>query len=163
MKHDGLHVVILLLYVDDIILTSSSSTQIQEVVTNLGTLFDLKDMRQLTYFLGLHIQYKENGDLCVNQTKYAKELLIKAGMKHCKPSPPPSKPHTQLLISEGTPLLDPTLYRSLVGALQYLTFARLDIAHVVGVVCQFMHQPLTLIITWLKEYCDISGAHYNVV
>ncbi|XP_048425022.1 uncharacterized mitochondrial protein AtMg00810-like [Pyrus x bretschneideri] len=98
-------------------------------------------MGQLTYFLGLQIQYKENGDLCVNQTKYAKELLINAGMEHCKPSPTPSKPHTQLLISEGTPLSDTTLYRSLVRALQYLTFTRPDIAHVVGVVCQFMHQP----------------------
>lgn len=58
-------------------------------------------MRQLTYFLGLQIQYKENVDLFVNQSKYAKALLIKAGMKHCKPSLIRSKPHTQLLISEA--------------------------------------------------------------
>lgn len=78
----------------------------------------------------------------INQTKYAKELLVKAGMEHCKSSPTPAKPHTQLLVAEGTPLPDPTLYRTLVGALQYLTFTRPDIAHSVSVVCQFMQQPM---------------------
>ncbi|XP_048436131.1 uncharacterized mitochondrial protein AtMg00810-like [Pyrus x bretschneideri] len=62
-------------------------------------------------------------------------------MENCKPALTPSKPHSQLLVTEDTPLPDATLYRSLVGALQYLTFTQTDIAHSVGVVYQFMHQP----------------------
>ncbi|XP_070676266.1 uncharacterized mitochondrial protein AtMg00810-like [Malus domestica] len=98
-------------------------------------------MGNLTYFLGLQIQYHAYGSLFVNQSKYTKELLKKAGMEHCKPTSTPSKPHSQLLTTEGTPLSNPTQYRSLVRALQYLTFTRPDIAHSVNVVCQYMTNP----------------------
>ncbi|KAM2445291.1 secreted RxLR effector protein 161-like [Malus domestica] len=62
-------------------------------------------------------------------------------MESCKPCPTPCKPHTQLLKDEGVPLPDPKLFRSLVGALQYLTFTRPDIAFVVNYACQFMATP----------------------
>lgn len=100
-------------------------------------------MRRLTYFLGLHIQYKSDGSLFINQSKYARELIDKAKMSSCKPALTPSKPHTQLLVTEGTHMEDPTLYRSIVGALQYLTFTRPDTSHAVNVVCQYMTQPTT--------------------
>ncbi|KAB2635714.1 hypothetical protein D8674_026248 [Pyrus ussuriensis x Pyrus communis] len=48
-----------------------------------------QDMGRPTYFLGLHIQHKSNGDMFIT------------GMENCRPAPTPSKPHTQLLISEG--------------------------------------------------------------
>ncbi|RVW19989.1 Retrovirus-related Pol polyprotein from transposon RE1 [Vitis vinifera] len=48
---------------------------------------------------------------------------------------------SQHLTSDGTAFSDPTLYRSLVGALQYLTITRPDIAHVVNSVSQFLHAP----------------------
>ncbi|XP_068319709.1 uncharacterized mitochondrial protein AtMg00810-like [Pyrus communis] len=62
-------------------------------------------------------------------------------MENCRPAPTPSKPHTQLLISEGQPLPEPSFYRSIVRAFQYLTFTRPDIAHSVNVVCQCMKNP----------------------
>ncbi|KAM1147908.1 hypothetical protein ACFX19_040240 [Malus domestica] len=65
-------------------------------------------------------------------------------MENCKFTSTPSKPHTQILAGEGTPLSDPSHYRSIVGALQYLTFTRPDIAHSVNMVCQFMAQPTDL-------------------
>ena len=142
VKTDGEDIVMLLLYVDDIILTGSNITKVQGVITALSEIFDLKDMGRLTYFLGLHIQYKDNGDMFLSQTKYAQELIKRAGMENCRPAPTPSKPHTQLLLSAGHPLSDPSLYRSIVGALQYLTFTRPDIAHSVNVVCQYMTAPI---------------------
>lgn len=116
---------LLLLYIDGIILTGSSVFKIQSVITNLATIFYLKDMGILTYFLGLHIQYQPDGSLLVNQLKYANELLKKVGIESCKPTTTTSKPHSQLLVAEGTLLADPTQYRSLVSAFQYLTFTRL--------------------------------------
>ncbi|KAM0982243.1 hypothetical protein ACFX2A_015487 [Malus domestica] len=141
VKVCGNDVVILLLYVDDIIITGSSSFLIQQVIAELSSAFDMKDMGKLTYFLGLQITYKDNGDIFINQSKYVTDLLHKAGMINCRPCSTPSKPHTQLLKDEGEPLADPTVYRSLVGALQYLTFTRPDIAYAVNYACQFMTTP----------------------
>ncbi|KAM1957617.1 hypothetical protein ACFX15_003101 [Malus domestica] len=124
-------------------------------------------MGRLTFFLGLHIQYREDGSLIINQSKYAKELLKKAGIETCKPTSTPSKPHTQLFKKEGTPLSDPSHYRSLVKALQYLTFTRPDIAHVVNMACQFMTFPTDLhmhlvkrILRYLKGKLNY-GLHYK--
>ncbi|CAN6717967.1 unnamed protein product [Malus baccata var. baccata] len=128
VKQDGADVIILFLYVDDIILTGSSSQKVQEVITELAAVFELKDMGRLTYFLGLQVQYKVNGDIFIRQSKYIKDLLHKAGMDSCKPA--------------TTPLLaDPSLYGSLVSLLQYLTFTRPDIAFAVNLECQFMVSP----------------------
>ncbi|XP_020411466.1 uncharacterized protein LOC109946845 [Prunus persica] len=98
-------------------------------------------MGKLTYFLGLQASYPTPGAIFVNQTKYARDLLHKAGMTICKPCPTPCKPHTQVLSTDGEPLKDPTLYRNIVGALQYLTFTRPDIAYSVNTVCQYMTNP----------------------
>ncbi|XP_021834587.1 uncharacterized protein LOC110774362 [Prunus avium] len=104
-------------------------------------------MGKLTYFLGLHIDYNAESDIFVSQKKYATELLHKAGMSSCRPCSTPSKPHTQVLQSEGTLLSDPSLYRSVVGALQYLTFTRPDLSYAVNSVCQYMTAPTE--IHWL--------------
>ncbi|KAM2282341.1 hypothetical protein ACFXTI_031570 [Malus domestica] len=109
--------VLLLLYVDNIILTGSNPIKIQVVIDDLAGVFNLKDMGRLSYFLGLHIQYKDDGSVFITQTKYAKDLLKKAGMDNCKPSSTPSKPHTQVLTGEGSLLSEPSHYRSIVGAL----------------------------------------------
>ena len=144
-------VVILLLYVDDIIITGSQSGLVQEMIDKLGDVFDMKDMGLLTYFLGLQITYKDNGDLFISQSKYVKDLLHKASMDSCKPCNTPCKPHTQLFKDEGTLLPDPTLFRSLVGALQYLTFTRPDIAFAVNYACQFMSTPTDLHLGLVKR------------
>lgn len=59
--------VILLLYVDDIIITGSDAVLVQQVIDELSMVFDMKDMGQLTFFLGLQITYQDNGDLFVSQ------------------------------------------------------------------------------------------------
>ncbi|VVA40491.1 PREDICTED: Retrovirus-related Pol poly from, partial [Prunus dulcis] len=141
VQHTGNDIIILLLYVDDIIITGSSDQLIQRVVTNLSEVFEMKDMGQLTYFLGLQISYNSSGDIFVSQTKYAKDLLHKAGMSSCRACATPCKPHTQVLQTDGEPLADPTMFRSLVGALQYLTFTRPDLAYAVNHVCQYMNNP----------------------
>ncbi|KAM1416362.1 hypothetical protein ACFX2I_007917 [Malus domestica] len=151
VRTDGADVVILLLYVDDIIITGSNSQMLQSVITTLNAVFDLKDMGRLAYFLGLQITYRSNGDLFINQAKYTKDLIHKAGMDDCKPCSTPCKPHNQVLSNEGTLLSYPTLYRSLVGALQYLTFTRPDIAFAVNNVCQYMNAPTDIHFAMVKR------------
>ncbi|CAL9004052.1 unnamed protein product [Prunus brigantina] len=122
----------------------------------------MKDIGKLTYFLGLQVQYQDNGNLFVHQSTYAQDLIKKAGMDTCKPCSTPCKPHQQLLHTDGVALSDPTLYRSLVGALQYLTFTRPDIAYAVNTVCQFMTQPTDLHLCHVKHILRyLKGTLHN--
>ncbi|CAL8170379.1 unnamed protein product [Prunus armeniaca] len=141
IQHSSLGTVVLLLYVDDIILTGSNSSLITSVVGALTQEFDMKDLGQLTYFLGLQISYQSAG-LFVSQTKYIKELLDRVDLQDSKPCPTPCLPYHRLLKDDGKPYSHPEQYRSIVGALQYLTFTRPDIAFSVNQACQFMHNPM---------------------
>ncbi|XP_068323099.1 uncharacterized mitochondrial protein AtMg00810-like [Pyrus communis] len=133
--------VLLLLYVDDVILTGSSSTLINQVITALTAEFEMKDLGLLHYFLGLQISYTSEG-LFVSQTKYINELVDKVDLQDSKPCATPCLPYHRLLKDDGKPYHSPAQYRSIVGALQYLTFTRPDIAFSVNQACQFMHNPM---------------------
>ncbi|XP_030945775.1 uncharacterized protein LOC115970250 [Quercus lobata] len=138
-NHDS-HLVCLLLYVDDIIVTGNHAAFLTSLLVVLGTDFDLKDLGRLHYFLGLQIDYTPSG-LFVHQTKYTLDLLNKFSMSGCKPCKTPCSPNAHLLANDSPLLHDPTFYRSLVGALQYLTFTRPDISFAVQQACQFMSSP----------------------
>uniref|UniRef100_A0A2N9GXX9 Reverse transcriptase Ty1/copia-type domain-containing protein n=1 Tax=Fagus sylvatica TaxID=28930 RepID=A0A2N9GXX9_FAGSY len=64
-------------------------------------------------------------------------------MLDCKPVSSLSCPNTRLSLHDGDPLPDPHAYRSMVGALHYLTFTRPDISFVVHQVCQYMSTSTT--------------------
>lgn len=99
----------------------------------------MKDLGNLSYFLGIEVQSCASG-LLLSQTKYASDLLIKAGMQHCKPSSTPSAVKPAILSCDSL-LADPHWYRTLVGSLQYLTLTRPEISYAVNVACQHMHAP----------------------
>jgi hypothetical protein len=130
----------LLLYVDDIIITGTAPSLISDLISQLKTTFELKDLGPLHYFLGLQLQYHDQG-FSVHQTKYATDLLNRFNMFNCKPSSTPYSSTTKLTKSNSPTLSDPTQFRSLVGALQYLTFTRPDLSFAVNHICQFMHSP----------------------
>ena len=66
-------------------------------------------------------------------------------MRNCKPAPTPLSSSEQLSLNDGTPLgpENNTQYRSIVGALQYLTLTRPDLSYSVNKVCQYLHAPTT--------------------
>ena len=139
LRHDSC-IVFLLLHVDDIIITGNKSNFVTSIIKLLGMDFDLKDLGLLHYFLGLQIDYTSSG-LFVHQTKYATDLIQKFGMTDCKPCKTPSSPNSHLLPNDNPLLSDPTSYRSLVGALQYLTFTRPDLSLAVQQACQHISSP----------------------
>ena len=132
----------LLLYVDDIILTGNDEHLIKEVKKALLSEFDMKDLGDLHFFLGLEIKYTSEG-IMLSQQKYARDLIHKAGLDSCNSHITPCQSGVKLLKDSGTPLApsDIPYYRSLVGCLQYLTFTRPDISYSVKTVCQFLHNP----------------------
>ncbi|CAN6726258.1 unnamed protein product [Malus baccata var. baccata] len=142
--------IILLLYVDDIIITGNDSLAVQQVIQSLTSEFDIKDLGPLHYFLGIQISRTGTG-LFLSQHKYVHDLLVKTEMVDSKPCDTPCLPYTRLLKDDGEPFNNPTLYRSVVGALQYLTFTRPDIAFSVHQVCQFMQCPMISHYTAVKR------------
>ena len=122
------HIIIyLLVYVDDIIITGNSSSQVSHLVTALSQAFELKDLGALSYFLGIQIM-PSRFRLTLCQSKYASDVLHKFNMENSKPTKTPCCPNVRLTPFDGSVLPDPSEYRSMVGALQYLTFTRPDLA-----------------------------------
>lgn len=132
----------MLIYVDDIIIVSSSDQATESLIQNLKTDFAVKDLGDLKYFLGIEVKKTRDG-LILSQRRYALNLLKKANMEKCKPMSTPMSSAERLLREQGIPLStdEQFKYRSTVGALQYLTMTRPDLAFAVNKVCQYLHAP----------------------
>jgi histone deacetylase 1/2 len=132
-------------YVDDIIVASSSPEATSALLRNLQEEFALKDLGDLHYFLGIEVKRLREGIL-LTQEKYTRDLLHRVNMSNCKPVNTPMSSSEKLSIHEGDTLgpADASQYRSIVGALQYLTLTRPDISFAVNKVCQFFHMPTTV-------------------
>jgi hypothetical protein len=134
-----------LVYVDDIIVASSTPSAASSLLSDLNKEFALKDLGDLHYFLGIEVNKVSDG-LILTQEKYASDVLKRVGMSDCKPVTTPMSTSEKLSVHEGDLLgpNDATQYRSVVGALQYLTLTRPDISFSVNKVCQFLHAPTTV-------------------
>jgi histone deacetylase 1/2 len=132
----------LLVYVDDIIVISTSVSATDRLLRQLNTPFALKDLGPLHYFLGVEVQH-DSGGLLLSQRKYASELLRRAGLLKSSPMSTPMTSTEKLSSLDGTLLSteEATRYRSLVGGLQYLTMTRPDLSFSVNKVCQYLHAP----------------------
>ncbi|GJU39658.1 ribonuclease H-like domain-containing protein [Tanacetum coccineum] len=135
----------LLVYVDDIIITGNSVSEIEKFKVFLKSKFMIKDLGKFKYFLGIEVVDTDKG-ICLNQRKYVLDLLSEYGMLACKPAKNPLS--SELVNSnkacDNDPLLENvTDYQRLMGKLIYLTNTRPDISYVVHCLSQFMHSPLT--------------------
>ena len=104
--------------------------------------FALKQLGDLDYFLGIEVKRCSNGSLLLSQSKYIRDLLAKVGMTDAKGIATPLQGGLKLSKHGSKYMDDPLLYRSIVGALQYVTITRPELSYSVNKVCQFMAQPL---------------------
>ncbi|KAG8480454.1 hypothetical protein CXB51_024676 [Gossypium anomalum] len=141
IRQTGTQFLYVLVYVDDIIVTGTDSSDIEGFIKTLYDTFSLKDLGQLSYFLGIEVTRTSRG-VFLSQKKYILNLIQRASMAKSKPSPTPMVTSCKLSAHEGTPIEDERLFRSVVGALQYVVITRPDIAFSVNKACQFMHRPL---------------------
>ncbi|GKB69872.1 ribonuclease H-like domain-containing protein [Tanacetum coccineum] len=135
----GTEVAYLLIYVDDIVLTASSTALLQRIISFLHKEFDMTDLGALIYFLGISVTRDARG-MFLSQKKYDIELLEGAHMSNCNATRSLVDTESKLG-SNGDPISDSTFYRSLAGGLQYLTFTRPDISYVMQQICLHMHDP----------------------
>ena len=123
--------ILLLLYVVDMIITGDDLDGTQELQNFLSQQFEMKDLGQLNYFLGLKITHSTDG-LCITQAKYASELLSQARLSDSKTIDTLVELNTHLIPSRGKPLSNPSLYRWLVGSLVYLIVTHLEMSYAIN-------------------------------
>lgn len=134
--------VYILVYVDDIIITGSDTTEVTCIISLLADRFSLKDLGELSYFLGIEV-HRTPASLHLTQTKYITDLLTRTNMASCKPILTHMFSNERLTLFSGSALADPLEYRATVGSLQYLGLTHPDIAFAVNRLSQFMHRPTT--------------------
>ena len=131
-------------YVDDIVLAGKSDKRMTEVKQALAKQFQVKDMGELHYFLGVNIVQDSNtGEVCIGQPAYAANLVQKFGMEHAKAVNTPVDVSMKLVkASEEDECVDQKCYQSAVGSLLYLSTAtRPDITYAVSNVAKFSANP----------------------
>lgn len=140
VKQNGKKLTALIVYVDDTVVTGDDPdemTNLQEVLTKE---FELKDLGNLKYFLGIEVARSSQG-ISMCQRKYVLDLLNETGMLNCKHVETPIEVNNGLTIHPDQIPTNKERYQSLVGKLIYLSHTRPDIAYAVSIVSRFMHAP----------------------
>lgn len=149
---------ILLVYVDDVLITGNSEVEIDKVKRFLNQNFTIKDLGNTKYFLGLELARSE-GNIFVNQSKYVIDMLHDAGMTSCRLDSIPFPKNHKLNDKDGELLEDPQVFRRIVGRLLYLGFTRTDLAYVAQQLSQFIQKPKTSHWNVVIHVLYIKGTH----
>jgi len=133
-------IAILIVYVDDIILTGDDLDELKRLKNVLANDFEIKDLGTLKYFLGMEFARSKKG-IFVSQRKYVLDLLKETGLLGCKAAETPIEPNLKLQSAKPEDVKNREQFQRLVGRLIYLSHTRPDIAFAVSMVSQFMHSP----------------------
>ena len=105
---------------------------------------------ELTFFLGLQVKQQKEG-IFVLQEKYARNIVKKFGLDSKKHASTPMSSSTKLNVDSSGVEVSPTLYRSIIRSLLYLTASRPDIAFSVGVCARYQANPKESHLTAVKR------------
>ena len=114
-----------LVYVDDLIITSSDPSLVNTIIRQLDSKFSIKDLRVRSFFCGVEVLATPTG-LLLSQQKYVIDLLSKHNMLGSKPVSTPLVVGTSLIINDGIVPVNATMYHQVVGGLQHLRMNDLD-------------------------------------
>lgn len=129
---------LLLVYVADILITGSDASFLQTLTRAMHSVFSMKELGSISYFLGISVQPTGKG-YYLSQHKCITELLAKAGMSSSKPCSTPIP--CSSACGDSLPFSQPSIYKSIVGGLQCLTITRPDLAFAVNQACQHVQSP----------------------
>ncbi|GJZ00343.1 putative ribonuclease H-like domain-containing protein [Tanacetum coccineum] len=147
---DKKDIMLVQVYVDDIIFGSTKKSWCDEFEALMKSRFQMSSMGELTFFLGLQVQQKEDG-IFISQDKYVAEILKKFDFMSVKTASTPIETHKPLVKDEEAADVDVHLYRSMIGSLMYLTASRPDIMFVVCACSRFQVTPKTLHLQAVKR------------
>ena len=139
---------VVVVWVDDIIIASSDVTTLRVVKQSLSQQFDMHDLGELSWFLG--IQFTCGDDFVkIDQTKYVEKILSKFGMSDCKPRQTPCE---MKIVDDHSEKADGELYRKIVGSLIYvMTATRPNLCFAVTKLSQHMSDPSAAHFTMAKH------------
>ncbi|XP_020576643.1 uncharacterized protein LOC110022169 [Phalaenopsis equestris] len=147
-------IVILIVYVDDIILTDSDMSALESPKRILGASFEMKGLGFFLYFLGMEAAGSSRG-FCLSRRRYVIDLFIETNPLLCKLVAIPMDLNKKLAnISKFVPV-NKTHYQRIVGKLIYLTHAHSDICHVVDIISQSIYNPYEhhlKVVHWILHY-----------
>jgi hypothetical protein len=127
-------------YVDDLVITGSSLTAVEEFKEEMKRTFLMSDLGLLSFYLGIEVR-RDAGGITLRQAHYAKKILEMAGMADCKAATTPMEERLRLSRDSTAEEVDATLYRRIVGSLRYLIHTRPDLTYAVGYVSRFLERP----------------------
>nr|GFA05816.1 uncharacterized mitochondrial protein AtMg00810-like [Tanacetum cinerariifolium] len=136
--HDDILVV--QVYVDDIIFGSTHPRYTQLFFDLMKSRFEMSMMGEMTFFLGLQVNQSPCG-IFINQSNYVLEILKKYGMESSDPVGTLMEIKDKLDLGQNGTLVDATKYRSMIGALMYLTSSRPDIVHSTCLCARYQAKP----------------------
>ena len=140
VKRQGDVFLIIVLYVDDMLLTGPNEAHIADFKADLNASFEMSDLGLLHHYLG--IQFKQcDGGIALCQTQYVETLLRRFSLEDSKPIATPMETGLKLSLHDAGDHFDVTLYQQAVGCLIYVCITRLDIQFAVSQVSRFMHSP----------------------
>ncbi|GJV86497.1 putative ribonuclease H-like domain-containing protein [Tanacetum coccineum] len=140
IKKDRGDILLVRVYVDDIIFRSTRKSVCTEFEQMMHNRFQMSSMGELTFFLGLQVQQKEDG-IFISQDKYVADILKKFDFVTVKTASTPIETNKALIKDEEAENVDVHLYRSMIGSLMYLTASRPDIMFVVCACARFQVTP----------------------
>jgi Reverse transcriptase (RNA-dependent DNA polymerase)/Integrase core domain/GAG-pre-integrase domain len=139
-RSKGGDIILISVYVDDLLITGTSETEIAQFKLEMKEKFKMSDLGLLTYYLGIEVH--QLGDVIVlSQENFAKRILKECRMEDCNSVQAPMEARLKLSKNSRSNPVDQTKYRSIVGSLRYLLHTRPDLAYSVGIVSRFMENP----------------------
>nr|GEU83895.1 retrovirus-related Pol polyprotein from transposon TNT 1-94 [Tanacetum cinerariifolium] len=153
--HDDILVVHV--YIDDIIFGSTHPRYIQLFSDLMKSCFEMSMMGEMTFFLGLQVNQSPCG-IFINQSNYVLEILKKYGMESCDPVGTPMEIKDKLDLDQNGPPVDAMKYRSMIGALLYLTSSRPNIVHTTCLCARYQAKPTEKHLKEVKRiFCYLQG------
>lgn len=128
------------LYVDDLIFTGNNQTIIEEFKKQMTARFEMTDLGLMCYYLGIEVKQNEEGTF-LSQKAYAEAILKEFHMERCNSITTPVECGIKLSRFDNAEKVDSTMFRRLVGRLQFLTCIKPDILYGVGVISRYMEAP----------------------
>lgn len=150
-RHSDDEMSIIAVYVDDLIIMTTTVEEMQRIKASLSKNFKMKDLGSLHYCLGISVEQHEDG-IKLSQKQYIEKLLERYGLQDANPVSTPMDLNVKLVANDGSNPVEVAKYQSVVGSLLYAAVAtRPDISQAVGVLSRFNSAPTQTHLTAAKR------------